>query len=305
MASYGPDVVSQVIDELGIEVLSVHGDWGHACCPLHEDESPSFTINLREGGWKCYAGCGSSRDLANLIHERTDEPLADIRRRLRQRMPKDNAALLKALEEIDDQAAQEEREKAPLYYEHGVAHRYILDRGFTVDTLKAWDIGWDSKSASIVIPATENGELVGLIRRKLNWKKGDGAKYKNSDGFLPSERGHLFGLDHVPADCFWVVIVEGPLDAIWLWQLGVPAVALLGSSASPQQIDAIRRRFWRVVIATDDDKAGNKAYADLRKQLADLHVQRFPIERGKNDVQESGPEYILPAIQTLPAIPVY
>ena len=27
-------------------------------CPFHEDKSPSLSVNLDKGVWKCHAGCG-------------------------------------------------------------------------------------------------------------------------------------------------------------------------------------------------------------------------------------------------------
>src|SRR5438046_2299076 len=28
------------------------------CCPFHDDHSPSFSLNITTGLWKCHAGCG-------------------------------------------------------------------------------------------------------------------------------------------------------------------------------------------------------------------------------------------------------
>lgn len=32
--------------------------WALACCPFHEDNTPSLGVNLCHGGWRCHAGCG-------------------------------------------------------------------------------------------------------------------------------------------------------------------------------------------------------------------------------------------------------
>jgi hypothetical protein len=29
------------------------------CCPLHEEQSPSFSMDLNKGLWTCHAKCGS------------------------------------------------------------------------------------------------------------------------------------------------------------------------------------------------------------------------------------------------------
>jgi hypothetical protein len=47
------------------------GEWLNCCCPLpdHLDKTPSFGVNVRTGGWKCF-GCqrsGNARQLIALI----------------------------------------------------------------------------------------------------------------------------------------------------------------------------------------------------------------------------------------------
>ncbi len=34
------------------------GDQRKAKCPFHKDKSPSFSVNLTDGSWQCFAGCG-------------------------------------------------------------------------------------------------------------------------------------------------------------------------------------------------------------------------------------------------------
>jgi hypothetical protein len=63
-----------------------------------------------------------------------------------------------------------------------------------------------------------------------------------------------------------VAIVEAPLDAIALAQVGLPAVALFGASNRPAWLR--RALAYRdCVIATDDDEAGNQAGESLRAWL--------------------------------------
>lgn len=33
--------------------------WAQGQCPLHEDRHASFSVNLKTGGWRCFAGCGA------------------------------------------------------------------------------------------------------------------------------------------------------------------------------------------------------------------------------------------------------
>lgn len=57
--------IEQVLEERGIRV---HGS--SAKCPLHEDKTASFSVNVREQVWKCHAGCGQGSviDLLALLN---------------------------------------------------------------------------------------------------------------------------------------------------------------------------------------------------------------------------------------------
>lgn len=57
--SAGADVdpADYYMSELG--KLRVRGEWADAVCPFHSDKSPSLSVNLRHGAFKCHA-CGAS-----------------------------------------------------------------------------------------------------------------------------------------------------------------------------------------------------------------------------------------------------
>lgn len=37
--------------------------WAQGVCPFHEDHDASLSVQVTEGGWRCFAGCGAG-DLA-------------------------------------------------------------------------------------------------------------------------------------------------------------------------------------------------------------------------------------------------
>ena len=89
MANYGRAVVEDTLDALGIDYDEPFTSvWAQAFCPMHDDSSPSFTVNMEEGGWRCYSGCGSSGDLAALVAEVTNERYDDARLRLQRAIPR-------------------------------------------------------------------------------------------------------------------------------------------------------------------------------------------------------------------------
>lgn len=274
-----------VLEELGIELLDGdHDGWRRAFCPLHEERDPSFGILVPDGGWKCRSGCGSSPDLAYLVHRVTGEPLAQARRRLKMAIPRDSQTIARLLEGRG-QGSSRQKPPEPLLYDRTRVPKYMLNRGFDLELLKKWEVGYDPEFNRVVIPVKHEGRLVGLVRRSLDPV---GPKYVNTAGLTKGD--FLFGLDHVPADARDLILVEGPMDCMWLHQHGYNAAAILGSSLSERQAEAVRRRFWRVILAFDNDKAGAIAEVDAAIKLGQLEVLAARLPSGRKDVQECSRE---------------
>jgi DNA primase len=64
-----------------------------------------------------------------------------------------------------------------------------------------------------------------------------------------------------------LVVTEGPFDVVALYQCGIPAVALLGTSFSEDQAALIRRYTKNVRIWLDQDKAGRAATINMLNLL--------------------------------------
>ncbi len=281
--NYGRSLVEREVDALGLDPEEqASSPWAAALCPLHDDTSASFTINMEEGGWKCHAGCGSSGDLADLIAEVHEEEPRDVRLRLRRSMPSSAEDLMRVLQVGPRPDSPTTDPEVDLTYEHGRAPQYIFGRGFTADVLKDWDVGMDASLNAVVIPVRMDGTLKGLVRRVVDPEPG-ASKYLNTR-FPKGEV--LLGLDHLPFDTTEVVVVEGPLDALWLYQHGIPGVALLGSSMSETQAHILTSRFWGAVLAFDADEPGSRGEQRAATLLKGMEVRYARIPEGRGDVQE-------------------
>jgi len=109
-----------------------------------------------------------------------------------------------------------------------------------------------------------------VVRRRLDLD--DGPKYMYYKGF--PRRESLFAswlvskkhTDHV-------VITEGSLDAVAVWQAGFPAVAQYGSSITEQQVILLRRLgITKVTLFFDNDKAGREATMTAVSLMRDFLV---------------------------------
>lgn len=282
--------VELVLDELGIDVVE-KGDNLLCRCPFHEDQHRSFAISPTSGAWICYAGCGEG-GLMQLVAEARGV---------------DNAGAWMWLEDLGVAGGSEDavlrllepkekvvQEDPLLFYETGTTYSYLVNRGFSFETLKAWAVGRDSQRRAVVIPARFNGQVVGLIYRYIYPEATIPYEYTEN---MPKSK-MLFGWDLLPPIPEKIFVTEGPLDAMWLWQHRYPGVAVLGSRLSKSQADLLLRRTREVVLAFDDDKEGARGIARAIKALTGrvrLSVVKWP--SGRKDAQECGAQELSDALE--------
>lgn len=181
----------------------------------------------------------------------------------------------------------------------GSIPRYALDRGLTVETCKAWDLGHDKEGRRLLFPIRDHkGRLVAIsgrlysltcvycdgpiVRGKRDHegkrirdycgdcRRNEPPKYLHTDGF--KRNLVLFGEhrkeDNIDGNVF---VVEGHLDMVMLWQAGYrPVVAMLGSYPGRCQIEKLIA-YWgrRITLIPDGDKAGVDMVAKVKQLVAD------------------------------------
>ena len=249
-----------------IEQLTALGISGHVyknrkeiliSCPFHEDHKPSCSVNLETGIWICYTGCGSGNWMQFLEGVRKDSNYAPL--------------------SMTDSSPEIAPNKEPVL-------KSLLQRGFTRDVLAKWGIVWDKTVGAMRLPVRNCvGEIEGNIWR---YPVGITPKYRYEVGFAKSET--LYGLWRL-GKCPRIVLVEGPLDAIWVQEAGIPALAILGSSLSEQQIILLLTMdVQHVVLCFDNDTAGIRATQHATPMLRSkgLWVHRVTLPSNCNDIQE-------------------
>lgn len=150
---------------------------------------------------------------------------------------------------------------------------YMFDRGFTVDTLKEWSIGWDSIKEAFTIPYFDYyGNLIGLKGRSLpgvipkykslgNTEKEDRYNFKTLD-----TANVLFGIDKFKYDNSGSMIVcEGELNCIAMHQDGFTnTVGISGQHVSSRQLEMIKKFTDRVTLVFDEESKAAKVAHDLK-----------------------------------------
>lgn len=162
------------------------------------------------------------------------------------------------------------------------AQDYLQIRGITAETAKAFGCGyaerwehwekdktgkWQPRGADrrVVFPITDtDGNVVAIHGRAIDDVFIDSPKLTNGD--------KTPGVFQTPGalESDVVAICEGPVDAMALYQCGMPAVALIGTSAGDWLASALA--FHKLFVATDADDPGDEGaetlIADFRSRGA-------------------------------------
>ena len=269
------DVLDVVANVFGIEG-EVHGDEYKFLCPVHQERKPSADVNLASGLWSCFS-CGARGDLAGLGSVTLKKPRDEIVKQLK---PGSAEAVISLAQRRLEQAREQMAGKvgkrldrrnmhSPREYDDGPM-TYMYKRGFTKETCRTWglryvrsctlirqDDGEDKEfevTHSIALPVrTAEGKLSAWAYRATDKSASWQPRYLYTPEFDLSS--NWFGLHRCRAGTD-ICIVEGPMDAMWLWQCGYPALALMGSNHKNPKKFRMLERFRSVTIFPDYDAGG-------------------------------------------------
>ena len=240
-------------------------------CPFHGDDRPSMSIDLDRGLWVCF-GCGEKgglNRLASLLNADLNEGEVLIRTI--------NAAVERGYEEPPDFTPLANRLHEEAYkYHPQMLVKYLLDRGLSGSVVKHYTLGWDAAHERISMPYWDDGTVIGI-------------KYRYPDGGKSSEKGsrrYLYGVDDIRGVAT-AIICEGESDTHAMYTkleqaglLGTVGVCgFPGVSASKANWELYALEFlWseRVIVAYDNDEAGNRGAETILGVMGDKASRRTP-----------------------------
>lgn len=297
--------IPSLLEALRIPVVRQAGEVRWCCCPLHGERTPSWFIRENPGdrfhaAWHCY-GCKESGWPVQLVQKMLNfKTQAEAFEWLRT-MPMIDQPLPRRIEVVVT-ASQAVRLNVPEGVEFDewpdrYAEYLAIDRRVTLDQRQRWELGFvrrstDSELADRVwIPARDSaGKLLSYTARAVGAARRRYREPRREEG--ASSRA-IFGellWPSLPRDV--VVVTEGAFNALAVERQTprpVAIAALMGSSLDPMQVMKLTA-FARVVLATDPDKAGEKAARDLRAALVRYtSVTQMPLPTG-NDCDSIEPE---------------
>ena len=234
-----------IMNEMGTEMV--------AYCPFHSNKNtPSFSINRYTGLWQCFnPDCNMRGGIRMLKKLLLNEDYRDVEAASKDYVDK---ILSEDEHEEDFGDIEEQLYNCKVSYDFDQALLGVfLERGFDIETLEHFEVGYSSVKQRLVIPARDQFfNLVGLIGRAT--RNDQIPRYLYSTGF--PKRKMLFNL-HNAKVYDEVIIVEGSLDAMKVHQAGYPnVVATLGAIITDTQMQLVKNYFDCITVIPDNDDAG-------------------------------------------------
>jgi DNA primase len=286
------------------------GNQHHGFCPLPnhngKKNSPSFSANLEKGIFQCF-GCGAKGNILDFaammenVDPKDGAALHTVAVELQKRFCPELGGTPQAKKKTAEKPAKQETKdlpvvvNAPLGFdlkELDAEHPYLLNRGFTKDTIKHFGLGFCSRGMlkdRIAIPLHDHeGKLVGYAGRVVD----DSTITEENPRYrFPGERKHdgkilefrktlfLYNGFRIKAPVDDLIVVEGFTSLWWLHQNALPpVVATMGADCSEKQAELIVslvKPAGRVWLMPDGNDAGERCALSVLRQVSPHRFTRW------------------------------
>jgi twinkle protein len=138
-------------------------------------------------------------------------------------------------------------------------------RKLSAEAIGAYHVAANSADTEIVFPYLRDGDLVNVKCLGLERPNGKKAIRLEKDC-----EPCLFGWQAIPEDAREIVICEGEIDALSLWQYCRPALSVCNGAGSHAWIEQEFERLDRfdvIFVCFDEDEAGRKGAAEVIERL--------------------------------------
>lgn len=288
-----------------------------AICPFHTkdglpESTPSFAISLVTGMWMCHA-CHEKGTLRTFLRNvgvpgRTiDTFYKPLLEQVDQQVSIQHKKRSRILNDISENVLEERTLGLFEYCPIG-----LLEEGFSEETLKHFDVGFDTKHNRITFPIRDlTGRLIGISGRATVFE--DQPRYKvyadkeyKDWGLAPVQTDKsrvLWNIERVYPGTYFdqrpaILVVEGFKACMWCYQAGFKnVVALMGSYSSDYQLNVLQRMGGAIYLFFDNDDAGKKAtfYTGCKLRLA-LPVRVVPYLEAVRQPTDLSPEIVQEAV---------
>lgn len=177
-----------IVDVIGSVVTLKRGGSSYmACCPFHNEKTPSFSVSEKNQFYHCF-GCGESGDVISFVQKYYNLSFGEAVEKLA-------AQYGVTIEREDSYASQKRAEMlgvnklaAKFFFDNisvknNPGYKYITDRGLTPETIEKFGLGYTGQSAYGLLKYLESNKVsketmfeLGLVSKN---DKGYYDKYRN------------------------------------------------------------------------------------------------------------------------------
>jgi len=253
--------MDRLLEHLGLEDIRPLGNEIGARCPKHptrESKPDNWSINRLTGAHHCFA-CGYSGSLITLVMDMTGQSLWLAHQTIRE--------FEVELTDVEPEPVVDRTTVLQAYERFGEPpQRAVERRKLTMPALQTYGVRWDATELAWVFPIrSPHGTLWGYQIKAAEFVRNRPPGIKKSQT--------LFGLDVLKGPVPRLTVVESPLDAVYLYSLGYPAVATFGANVSDAQLRLLIEYAESIVLALDNDQAG---LVEMRRILRLKWHHRMP-----------------------------
>jgi DNA primase len=274
--TYSKADLRSLLRSINVDIYSESGSDFVCFCPFHNNtDSPSFAISYEKGLFVCYnPNCNARGTVTEMVKSLTNRNDFEALRYIYSHRLSSQELLEEELKEIlDDKPDFVEFSQTTLdkLYNDLIntpkAIDYFKSRNISLESINHFKLGYSEKQGMVTVPLhSPEGIPVGIIGRSL-----EGKTFKNSPN-LPRNKT-MFNLQKAKREGGTIIVVESSFDAIRLWQAGYPnAVATLGGSLSEINLANLNKYSSRIIIMTDNDKAGRALGYTIASKLKNKDV---------------------------------
>lgn len=272
--------VVQLLEMLGADKITQSTEWVRASCLFAPwthgkgtDSRPSFGISLGERSHYFCFSCQKSGPLTTLVTS-----LCMLRGRdnvearefvmNHEHLGLDAYENLEPVEPLSPLAPQILKRFPPAH----MGLEFVQRRGITQEAIDHFQLRYDPANARLIIPIFDSyGRLVGIRGRATDDAK---LRYKEYSELYPTKtspkaHGIWFGMHFDTEPRKKIILVEGEIDAIRLWQVlkrgGI--WASMGASLSKAQVKKVQGARHPVLMFFDGDEAGKLTTEKMQKKL--------------------------------------
>ena len=271
--------------------------------PNHEDKTPSFHIDNNKGLYHCFSKCGGG-DVITFIEEMEDLDFIDaVKLLIEDGGINYEEVLTKEYRIVDDFDITKIKKLIDLYNSNNYINegildkykcipKYMVNKGFNEDVLREFEIGFcgdvnDDLYNRVTIPWRDiDNKLVAINGRDITNESDKKYKFKKKS----NKKNIIYNLNKLERNDKPIVICESEFDVIKLYQLGYKRAVALGGTSLKDKKWLLRRYTDKVILATDNDKAGMEARKEMVNQiyhLMDIYALKIPKDKDICDLDKN------------------